>query len=226
MDGLLQLMERRPEKLRPGAIATLREQVARISTIVRRMTSFAHPGEGEWQVKPLNDVVEKATEVLRFDPRWKKAVVATELSPDMPAVRMLPEGVQQVVINLVINALDAMEQVGEPRLFLRTFHKEGFCALEVTDNGHGISKENKAHLFEPFFTTKPVGKGTGLGLSITYTILKTHGGKIDVQSTPGQGARFLIRFPAVASPVRTAPHADAPLVPSPPVWSPLPPGEG
>ena len=106
---------------------------------------------------------------------------------DVPPVRMLPEAVQQVVINLIINAVDAMEQAPEPRLGVRVSRSGGWCALEISDNGHGITEENRKRLFEPFFTTKPVGKGTGLGLSITYSLVQAHGGRLDVESTPGKG---------------------------------------
>jgi signal transduction histidine kinase len=195
MDGLLQLMERRPEKLRPEAMKNLREQVARVSQILRRMTAFSHPGEGEWQTRTLNEIVEKAMDVIRFDPRCKRVQIDLSLARDLPPARILPEAIQQVLINLVVNALDAMENVDKPRLIVSTSLDGSCCVVEVIDNGPGILKEHRPHLFEPFFTTKPVGKGTGLGLSISYNIVETHGGKIDVISARGQGARFVVHLP-------------------------------
>ena len=198
MDGLLQLIARRPDRPRPDAIATLREQVARISQIVRRMNAFAHPGDGQWQVMALAETADRALEVVRFDPRLKRIQVDCAFGDDVPPVRMLPESIQQVVINLIINAVDAMENVGQPRLGLRVYRSNGWCALEVSDNGHGITEENRKRLFEPFFTTKPVGKGTGLGLSITYSLVQAHGGRLDVESTPGKGTRFTVRLPVTS----------------------------
>jgi signal transduction histidine kinase len=203
MDGLLQMIERRPEKLRPESVATLREQVARITRTLRQMTAFAHPGTGEWQVTQLNELVEKALAVVGFDQRFKRVAVVKEFAPELPLVRVLPDAIQQVVINLVINALDAMESVAEPTLTVRTGHRSGGCFLEITDNGHGISPADRRHLFEPFFTTKPVGKGTGLGLSISYTLAREHGGEIRFESQQGHGARFTVIFPASDASQRT-----------------------
>lgn len=199
MDGLLQLMERRPEKLRPEALGTLREQINRINQIVRRMTTFAHPGDGQWQMASLNEVAEKALEVVQFDPRLKRVAVERHLGADLPAVRMLTDAMQQVIINLVINAVDAMEETAHPRLIVRSRVCGEECHLEIVDNGPGIDPEHRKRLFEPFFTTKPPGKGTGLGLSISYTLIRTHGGRILVDSPPGQGACFSVCLPCPAS---------------------------
>ncbi len=199
MDGLLQLMERRPDKARPDAVGTLREQISRINQIVRRMTEFAHPGDGQWQVISLNDLVDKCLEMLRFDPRLKRVDLQRQFSPDSPRIRIIAESLHQVIINLVINALDAMEAVADPRLVIRTGHDGGHVQVEVIDNGHGIPPAARRRLFEPFFTTKPVGKGTGLGLSISYSLVQKLGGSIQVESREGQGARFTIHLPIEAS---------------------------
>jgi signal transduction histidine kinase len=212
MDGLLQLMERRPDKLRPEAIKNLREQVMRVSQILRRMTAFAHPGEGEWQIRSINEVVEKALDVIRFDPRCKRVQIDLSLAPGIPPARMLPEAIQQVFINLVVNALDAMENTENPRLSVRTWLDGDTCLVEVVDNGPGIQKEHRGHLFEPFFTTKPVGKGTGLGLSISYNIVETHGGKIEVAPARGQGARFVVRLPINGAKAKDSAHVEGVVV--------------
>ena len=104
---------------------------------------------------------------------------------------------QQVVLNLIINALDAVERSGHPRIELRTRTLDGKVLLDIADNGHGIAPEHRRRLFEPFFTTKPVGKGTGLGLCISYSLVKQHGGDIVVESEVGRGTKFIIRLPAV-----------------------------
>ena len=199
MDGLLQLMERRPEKVRPDAVATLREQVARISQIVRRMMEFAHPGEGQWQSASVNDLLDKMIEVLRFDPRLKRVQIVRDYQRDLSPVHVLSEALEQVIVNLVINALDAMEQTPQPRLALRTRRNADSCDIEIQDNGHGIGPEQLKRIFEPFFTTKPVGKGTGLGLSISYSLVRKLGGSIFVESRPGEGARFVVKLPVAGA---------------------------
>ena len=205
IDSLLQLAQRNPEKLRPEMLATLRQQVGRINQIVRQMTAFAHPGAGDWQTLSLNLIAQRALEVLRFDPRLRRVRIEHQLAPEMPDVRIMAQAMQQVVINLLINALDAMDNVEMPQLVIRTERADGWCFLSIIDNGHGIAPEHRPHLFEPFFTTKPVGKGTGLGLSISYSLVREHGGRILVDSNPGQGARFTVKLPAAVEPPQPAP---------------------
>ena len=203
MDGLLQLMERKPEKVSPENLLRLREQVARVNAIVRQLTTFSRPDPGAWQTADLNTVVKHALGVLAFDRRLKAVTVETQLAAGLPAFAMLPAAIEQVVVNLVINAVDAMEKAEAPRLVVRTGAKvegsgargQGSVFVEVVDNGEGISEENRDRIFEPFFTTKPVGKGTGLGLSISYSLVKKHGGEITVASTPTKGTTFTVSLP-------------------------------
>jgi signal transduction histidine kinase len=198
LDSVLQLMLRKPERLRVDTVRTLREQVERIGQIVQQMTSFAHPAESAWQMARLNDVVEQALKVLELDPRLRRVSVDYRPSPDVGRVRMLPQAMQQVVINLIMNALDAMAQTPQPRLTVLTRPSEEGCLIEITDNGHGIAPEHMSRVFEPFFTTKPVGKGTGLGLSISYSLIRRHGGEIQVRSTVGKATTFTILLPSPA----------------------------
>jgi signal transduction histidine kinase len=122
----------------------------------------------------------------------------------MPDIDCLPSQINQVVMNLLINAAHAMgEQRG--RITLRTGTEGEEVWLEVSDNGSGIAPEVRRHLFVPFFTTKPISKGTGLGLSQSYGIVQKHGGRIDVKSVVGQGSTFRVTLP-IRQP---APHADA-----------------
>jgi signal transduction histidine kinase len=116
---------------------------------------------------------------------------------------MLPQAIQQVLVNLLRNALDATERTQEPTLNIRTARQDGWVTIEIADNGPGITPKNLKHLFEPFFTTKPVGKGTGLGLSISYSLIARHGGSISATSKPGEGATFRIKLPAGSSTTTT-----------------------
>ena len=195
MDSLLQLAQRRPDRMNAEAVAKLREQVQRINQIIQQMKAFAHPNEVLAQTMPLNDVVEQAVAMVRFDARLKKTEVRCEFDPAVGVVSMSPQAIQQVLVNLIINALDAMATTDKPLLTLRTQRRDGWCVVEVTDNGHGIDPRHMPRLFEPFFTTKPVGKGTGLGLSISYTLMQRQGGSISVRSRGGEGATFTLRLP-------------------------------
>jgi len=108
---------------------------------------------------------------------------------------MQPAGIEQVLINLVINACDAMEQTPEPHLEISTRAAAGTVELAITDNGPGIPDALREKIFEPFFTTKPVGKGTGLGLAISYGIVERHGGRLTADSPAEGGARFTLALP-------------------------------
>ena len=196
MDSVLQLLARKPEKMNVESVATLREQVERITRIIQQMKAFAHPDERQQQTLPLNDVVEQSVKMLAFDHRVRRAKVETTLAPDVGLVPILPQALEQVLLNLMINALDAMADVTEPRLAIRTEYRSGQCLIEVADNGHGIRPEHLRRLFEPFFTTKPLGKGTGLGLSISYSLVRKMGGEIAVKSEVGRGSTFTVQLPA------------------------------
>jgi len=195
IDSLLQLAQRRPERMNGAeTVEKLRDQVRRINQIIQQMKAFAHPTEVVAEAMPLNDVVEQALAMVRFDARLKKTDVRRELDQSAGVVRMSPHALQQVLINLIINALDAMSATETPVLTLRTQRRDGWCAVEVIDNGHGIDAQHMPRLFEPFFTTKPVGKGTGLGLSISYSLMQQQGGSISVRSCPGEGTAFTLRL--------------------------------
>jgi two-component system C4-dicarboxylate transport sensor histidine kinase DctB len=102
---------------------------------------------------------------------------------------------EQVLVNIILNALDAMADGPSPRMEIRAGRQDEQCFISVSDNGHGITPQDLDHLFDPFFTTKPVGKGTGLGLAISYRLIRSQGGTIEVESQ-GKGATFTIRLPA------------------------------
>jgi two-component system NtrC family sensor kinase len=108
---------------------------------------------------------------------------------------MMPHAIEQVMVNLVLNALDALDGSTGPRLEIRTRSDADACIIEIADNGRGIEPAHLDRIFEPFFTTKPVGQGTGLGLSISFSLIQKHGGEMTVQSTVGQGTTFTIRLP-------------------------------
>jgi signal transduction histidine kinase len=201
IDSLLQLMRRKPERMTPESIETLRGQAERIARIVRELTTFARPADVEQQTLAVNDVVREAVEMASFDGRMKAVRLEQSFAPDAGAAPLLPHAIQQVLLNLLRNALDATECADDPLVRVRTARDgDGWVLIEVADNGCGIDTKDMKRVFEPFFTTKPVGKGTGLGLSISYSLVGRHGGSISVTSRPGEGAAFRIRLPATQTP--------------------------
>ncbi len=199
MDSLLQLVERHPARLTESTASTLREQVARIHRIVHQLTDFAHPNETAWDVKSVNELVDSTLDMMRFDRRLKRVTVERGLASDAGDVRVMPHAFQQVLVNMIVNAVDAMAEVPSPRLVLATSRRGDLCAIEVQDNGHGIAAEHLPHVFEPFFTTKPIGRGTGLGLSISYSVIQRHGGDCEIESRIGTGTTFRILLPRVTA---------------------------
>jgi two-component system NtrC family sensor kinase len=199
MDSLLQLAQRKPEKINVETIGKLRDQVARIHAIINQVRGMVHPTGAEEQLLPLNDLVSGSVDLVRLDPRARKLGIECALSPDVGRAKIRPQALQQVIVNLLLNALDAIAEAPTPKLTIRTRPADSGYAIDIIDNGHGIKPEHLNRLFEPFFTTKPVGKGTGLGLSISYNLIQTQGGWIDVESEVGVGTTMTIRLPAPAA---------------------------
>ena len=193
--GVLQLVERYPDRMTAEVLGSLREQSKRIDRIVRQMAYFAHPAETCWEPTSVNDLVEQSLGMIRFDHRIREVELVRNLSPTAGEASLMRHALHQVLVNIIINALDAVAGVLEPKLELATRREEDWCVIEVSDNGRGIKPENLERIFEPFFTTKPVGEGTGLGLSISYSLIERHGGRFEVESTIGQGTKFAIRLP-------------------------------
>ena len=199
MDSLLQLIQRRPDRVQTDTVDKLREQVARINEIVRQLTNFAHPGGGERQTVPISDVISRTLEMASYHRRFRDVQTEIHQDPSLEGVLVSaePYSLEQVLVNILLNALDAMSDQPEPRLHIRAWQEGSECFIEMTDNGHGIAPEHMDLLFEPFFTTKPVAKGTGLGLAISDRLVRRHGGRINVENQATGGAKFTICLPVV-----------------------------
>ncbi len=195
IDSVLQLMQRNPERPRPDAVNTLREQVARILRIVRQLTSYAHPSRGIVDTVALDDVVRSAVDLMGFSKRSVRVTPSYGLPGPAGTVRLNPQAVQQIITNLLVNAMDAVADKQGAAVEVRTLREDDWCVVEVTDNGTGIAPEHLPRIFEPFYTTKPVGQGTGLGLSICARLVAEQSGRIDVSSVPGTGTTFRVRLP-------------------------------
>ena len=177
------------------------KQTFRASEIVNNLLNFSRTGAAEFTDVDLNAVVEETLSLVSHPFKTARVNVIKTFQPDLPRVLGSNNRLQQVFLNLFMNARDAMPSGG--MLEVRTASHNGYVEIEVTDTGMGIPRENLLHIFDPFFTTKASGRGTGLGLSVSYGIIKEHAGKIDVRSTSGKGTSFRLEFPVA----RKAVHA-------------------
>ncbi len=167
-----------------------REGVDRIKKIVIDLKDFAHPGEAELKIVDINKCIESTLNVVRSELKYKATVIKDY--GEIPFVSCYPQQINQVVMNILVNAAQAIKEKGEIRI--ATSEAGGMVEIVISDTGCGIPKENLLKIFDPFFTTKEVGKGTGLGMNVAYNIIEKHGGTIDVSSTVGKGTTFKIKI--------------------------------
>ena len=180
----------------PAALEQSIDGIGRISDIVRSLKDYAHPGGTEMAPSDLNRGIESTVVVCRS--RWKDhADVDLELAPDLPAVHCRLSEINQVVMNLVVNAADAIAAAGNGtgRIKVSTERDGESVTVAVADNGNGIATEDQHRVYDPFFTTKEVGSGTGQGLSISRSVIEAHGGKLWFDTTPGTGTTFRFTLP-------------------------------
>ncbi len=176
------------------ALRQIHTQGRRCKEITHKLLSFARKTDSRVEDVPINELIQELVDLSSQRTRYGNVTINTDLQPSLPALRVSVTEVQQVLLNLINNALDAMEKTGGT-LNIITRLENGRIVVEVADTGSGIPSSNLERIFEPFFTTKPVGKGTGLGLSICYGIVKKMGGDIDVESKMDVGTRFRVWIP-------------------------------
>ncbi len=186
---------------RHNLIEKIVKQTFRASEIVNNLLNFSRTGTAEMGEVDLNTVIEETLALVAHPFRNAHVQVIQALKSDLPMVLGSGNRLQQVFLNLFLNAKDAMPSGG--MIEVRSGATNGYVEVEVTDTGLGISGENLQRIFDPFFTTKAMGRGTGLGLSVSYGIIKEHAGKIEARSTPGKGTSFRLEFPTA----RKAVHA-------------------
>ena len=176
----------------PSLLSESQDGLSRVTKIVQDLKDFSRVDQAEWQEADLNAALESTLNVVWNELKYKAEVVR-ELG-DIPTVECVPAQINQVFMNLLVNAAQAIEQRG--RITVRSGLENGHVWFEIADTGKGMTTEVSHRIFEPFFTTKPIGQGTGLGLSISYDIVvKRHGGRFDVTSTPGEGTTFRLWLP-------------------------------
>ena len=180
--------------LKEDILALLKESddgIKRVRQIVQDLKDFSHVDQGEWLVADLHKGLDSTLNVVNNEIKYKATVVKEY--GDIPHVECLASQINQVFMNLLVNAAHAIPEQGIITIRTQAVSKEVW--VEISDTGSGIAPENLNRIFDPFFTTKPVGKGTGLGLSLSFGIIQKHKGSIEVDSTPGQGSTFRIRLP-------------------------------
>lgn len=185
----------------PKAVTQSLEGVKRVARIVRSMKEFSHPNGENFQSVDLNHAIESTLTVSRNE--WKYVAEAvTDLDPSLPLITCLPGDINQVVLNLIVNAAHAIgERIGDSgeekgRIAMRTRLQADWVEIQVEDNGMGIPKEVQSRIFDPFFTTKPVGRGTGQGLAICHSVVtEKHHGTLTFVTEPGRGTTFIVRLP-------------------------------
>jgi signal transduction histidine kinase len=186
---------------RQKTIERIVKQTFRASEIVNNLLNFSRTGGTEPVEVDLNSVLEETLTLVQHPFKTAQVNVVRNYAERLPVILGSTTRLQQVFLNLFMNARDAMPSGG--MLEVRTGARNGSVEIEVTDTGAGIPAEHLHRIFDPFFTTKATGRGTGLGLSVSYGIIKEHAGKVDVRSTPGKGTSFRLEFPVA----RKAVHA-------------------
>ena len=194
---LLRLKENMTEQDRQDLDLIIHE-TTRAAEIVRGLLDFARERPPVKELLDINEVVGQTLRLIRSQKPVKQVVVVEDLAADLPKVDADMNQLQQVLVNLSLNACEAMPDGGT--LLITTLAEHGKVLVKLTDTGCGIKKEHLDRIFDPFFSTKPVGKGTGLGLSVSYGIIQQHGGSIEVESEEGRGSTFTIVLPAAPRP--------------------------
>ncbi len=195
----LQLLDLDPLPGSAGdVVRVVRQEVARLRRTLREMVDFARRRRDEAGLVSVQSVTEDALRLLGHDARMRRVRVVRDYDPETPPVFLVEDHMMQVVLNLLLNAIDAMPDGGTLRIELQAVGPK--TVLRVHDSGLGMDRAVLGRCFEPLFTTKAPGKGTGLGLSITRDILRGAGGDIELHSAPGQGTTAVVTLPAAASP--------------------------
>ncbi len=198
LSAVVQLLNRRQRCAEDHRhLHTLHEQIDRIAKIVKQLVDFAKPAPSEWVIADLDDLIEQTLKMLRYSLRVRQARIESIRNKNLPKVRIIPQQFQQILVNLLLNALDAVEDLeGEQVIRVERLAEDSWVKVMVKDGGCGMTKEQIRQALEPFYTTKSPGKGTGLGLAVCYRFIEYHQGRIHIDSAPGRGTVVTVSFPA------------------------------
>ena len=195
ISSIIQLLQRRiDDQSQLEQLGRVRENINRITRIVRDLVDFSRPKSPEMTHMNVNDTLSEVIGLLRHDARCRNVTFEMNLEPNLPLISAVPDQIYQVFLNFILNSVDSCEVVPRPEITVKTEFERDHVVVRVHDNGAGIPSSIIERIFEPFFTTKEVGKGTGLGLSVSHNIITRLGGSIRVDSEPGS-TTFSVLFP-------------------------------
>jgi signal transduction histidine kinase len=172
----------------------IKNQINRITRIIRDLVDFSRPSNYVVKATDINEVLRDALNIVQYGKKVKHITFDVQLATEMPRLFVVPDQLVQVFINMLMNAVDALDNV-PGTITIRTLHTPREVAVTIRDTGKGIDPSDREKIFEPFFSTKEVGKGTGLGLWVSYGIVKNFGGEVVVESEPGEGSMFTVTLP-------------------------------
>ncbi|GAA5522675.1 ATP-binding protein [Aliifodinibius salicampi] len=196
ISSLVQVCQRKTDdEFIQNQLKKVREHIQRINKIVRELVDFSRPSNKKTEHAQVNDIIQSAVGLLKHDARCRDVAFELNLSDSLPAISCVPDQIHQVVVNLLLNAVDAMKRVADPKVMISTESQDDYIKITVSDVGKGIKEEYQSRIFEPFFTTKEVGSGTGLGLSVSHGIITQMDGSIWVDSEEDKGTTFTIKLP-------------------------------
>ena len=193
------LMDRKdiPEDVRRD-LALINDSAERVGSIIRRLLAFSRQTKPDQKLVGINELIEGALALQAYHLITSNITLTTQLAPDLPLIVADPGQIQQVLLNLIVNAEAEMKLAhGKGKLTITTARSDNTIKISVKDDGPGIKPEIIDRIFDPFFTTRKVGQGTGLGLSLCYGIVAEHNGRIYAKSKPGKGATFIVELPIV-----------------------------
>ncbi len=194
ISSLVQILQRKTkEDFTIEQLALIKENIDRISKIVRELVDFSRPPSQNRSLILITDIIKTALGIVKYDKRVKKVQFITDLNPDLPLIELVPDQLLQVFVNILLNAIDAINGTGIIKVNSKLVDEMIF--VEIIDDGEGIDENILERIFDPFFTTKEVGKGTGLGLSVSYGIIKQFKGDIAVKSKLNEGSTFTVTLP-------------------------------
>ena len=204
ISSLIQILQTRPDTSADARelLRLISTQIARITQVLRDMTDFARTRPPLRAPLDITRAIEASLRLASFDKAFQRLRVKTDFADDAPPVNADADQLQQVFLNLLLNARDAMPDGGSLRIRMRYAPLADEIIIEIEDTGPGIAPEHQARVFDPFFTTKPAGAGTGLGLAVCYGIVTAHGGRIEIDSANGRGTLVRVALPL-------APEAEA-----------------
>jgi two-component system, NtrC family, sensor kinase len=192
LSALVQILERRgPDPYTAEKLDLAARQLHRIERTIRELVDFSRPASTVVAQVRIAEVVDEALGIAKYYQRTKQRSITTSVPADLPAVPCVRDYLTQVVLNLVLNAIDATDDQG--RIYVKARAEEGWLILSVDDDGRGVSVADRCRLFQPFFTTK--SHGTGLGLFVSRQILEDFAGTLSFRSEPGEGSIFVVRLP-------------------------------